>query len=143
MTIKDFIRSRLQLYFFLVTLILTADFIIGSMFDPNRQLSNIDLTGPLILAGLCIRPTFVTYFKDEPNSRQLIIRRVIQFALIEAIVQLAAAPGVSIENKVQFRITTALLVLVIYLLAFAVISFRSFMESKQLTKLLKEYQENA
>ena len=75
MTIKEFIISRVQIFFFLVTLILTATVVLGAIYQPDKELRYYHLLSPVILAACCVLPTCVTYFKKEPTPAQFIIRR--------------------------------------------------------------------
>ena len=89
MTIKEFIISRVQIFFFLVTLILTATVVLGAIYQPDKELRYYHLLSPVILAACCVLPTCVTYFKKEPTPAQFIIRQIIELALIEAVVMFA------------------------------------------------------
>ena len=54
MTIKEFLISRIQLYFLLVTLIFAVSMIIGMIFTPGQELYYYQLIGPFFLAALCV-----------------------------------------------------------------------------------------
>ena len=99
MTIKEFITSRLQLFFFLVTLILIASVILGYIFEPERELRYYHLLSPLIIAGLCVLPTCLTYYKKEPTPLQFLIRQLIELSLIECIVLLLVTPPEDLGDK--------------------------------------------
>lgn len=143
MTIKEFITSRIQLFFFLVTMILMAQILLGNAIEPDRVLYYKDFIGTFKMAGLCIIPTFVTYSKKELTLKQMLFRHVIQFALIEGVMIALAISG--IENspqKVSSIVSICVAVAVIYALAISVMWFRQNLESKKLTKLLKNIQNN-
>lgn len=142
MTVKEFVISRLQLFCFLVTLILTAEFCIGAAAPTDQVLHNNDLLGPLAAAALCIIPTCVTYFKTEPTPKRYLIRLVIQFLLIEGIMLTVIDPNaVEGMSTARLRAVVAAVTLVIYVLAVSVMCYRNFLQSKALTKALLSFQE--
>lgn len=116
MTIKEFLISRIQLYFLLVTLIFAVSMIIGMIFTPGQELYYYQLIGPFFLAALCVLPTFITYSRKEPTVRQVVLRNIIRLILIEGIVLTQIQPPEQ-ENQVLFRILLAAAVLIVYLLA--------------------------
>ena len=117
MTIKEFIISRVQIFFTLVTLILTATVI------------------------LCVLPTCVTYFKKEPTAGQYIIRQIIELALIEAVVMLiiSAPEGIA---KPMFYLVLGTIIAVIYVLTMVMMWLQKVQQSKKLTEQLKNFQNN-
>lgn len=144
MTIKEFITSRLQLFFFLVTLILIASIVLGCIFDPEKELRYYHLLSPLIIAGLCVLPTCLTYYKKEPTPLQFLIRQLIELSLIGCIVLLVVTPPEEFgDKKLTFYFLPGSSVLIIYLLSMVIIQFKKSMQSKELTKQLKKFQENA
>ncbi|MBQ3970185.1 MAG: hypothetical protein II685_06865 [Clostridia bacterium] len=141
MTLKEFVLSRFQLFFFLVTMILLTEYFIGVVSAPDQVLHNKDLLGPVAAAGLCIIPTCVTYFKNEPTFKQYIFRLIIQMLLIEGIMLTAVNPNtVSDENKTSFYITVGVSTFVIYVLALLIMYYKNYLQSKALTSELKRFQ---
>ena len=141
MTVKEFIISRVQLFFYLVTLILAAEAVVGAILAPDQRLGYIDLLDPIITAGLCIIPTLVTYFKNEPTVKQYIIRLVIQLVLIEAVMLTVARPKAQPNvSELSSTIMLGLITFVIYVSAVAVMGWRNYIQSKKLTAELKALQ---
>ena len=124
MTIKEFIISRVQIFFTLVTLILTATVILGAIYQP-----------------CCVLPTCVTYFKKEPTAGQYIIRQIIELALIEAVVMLiiSAPEGIA---KPMFYLVLGTIIAVIYVLTMVMMWLQKVQQSKKLTEQLKNFQNN-
>jgi len=142
MSIKEFALSRLQLFFFLVTMILAAEYFIGEAAAPEQVLHNKDLLAPLAAAGLCIIPTFVTYFKTEPTVKQYISRLVIQLALIEIIMLTAVNPDTAMRSgRVEFYIMVGVSIFVIYVLAVAIMYFRNYRQAKALNSELERFRQ--
>ena len=140
MTIKEFLISRIQLYFLLVTLIFAVSMIIGMIFTPGQELYYYQLIGPFFLAALCVLPTFITYSRKEPTVRQVVLRNIIRLILIEGIVLTKIQPPEQ-ENQVLFRILLAAAVLIVYLLASLMMWLRRVRQSGMMTEQLKILQE--
>lgn len=141
MTIKEFIISRFQLFFFLVTLILIAEYVIGVFAAPDQVLHNKDLLGPVAAAGLCIIPTCVTYYKKEPTLKQYFVRLIIQLVLIETVMFIAANPDMGNGmSEAQVRIMIGAATFIIYVLAVLIMYCRNYRQSKALTSELKKFQ---
>lgn len=136
MTVKEFIISRVQLFFFLVTLIFAVSMIIGLIFTPEKELYYYQLVGPFILAALCVFPTLVTYYRKEPAVWQYILRHIIQWILIECVVLTQITPPAN-ANQALFYIVLGAVVLVIYLLASLMMWLQKVRQSKRLTEQLK------
>lgn len=140
MTIKEFLISRIQLYFLLVTLIFAVSMIIGMIFTPGQELYYYQLIGPFFLAALCVLSTFITYSRKEPTVRQVVLRNIIRLILIEGIVLTKIQPPEQ-ENQVLFRILLAAAVLIVYLLASLMMWLRRVRQSGMMTEQLKILQE--
>ena len=141
MTIKEFIYSRIQLFFMLTTLILAAEYIMGAAASPEQTLHNKDLLAPIAAAGLCIIPTCVTYFKTEPTLKQYLFRLVIQLILIEGVMLTAVKPdAIDGVSPAQLYPMIAVSTFFIYIIAVFAMYFRNYMQSKALTEELKEFQ---
>ena len=141
MTIKEFIISRVQIFFTLVTLILTATVILGAIYQPDRELRYYHLLSPVILAACCVLPTCVTYFKKEPTAGQYIIRQIIELALIEAVVMLIISVPEGIA-KPMFYLVLGAVIAVIYVLTMVMMWLQKVQQSQKLTEQLKNFQNN-
>lgn len=141
MTFKEFIISRLQLFFFLVTMILLAQIVLGNAIEPERVLYYKDFIGTFVMAALCTLPTFISCSKKEPSLKQILVRQAVQLVLIEGIMLLIALKG--IEGTSQKPLSIILIcvsVAVIYILAVFLMWYRQHLESVKLTELLKNIQ---
>ena len=146
MTVKEFIVSRIRLFFFLTVMILLAQSIVGTVAEPGVSLHirYIDLLSPLYMAGLCTLPTVVTYSKKKLSIKQVLIRHAIQLVLIEGVIMLISFTSPSIDTKrpeVIFLIGG--IVLVIYVLAVLMMWLGQVLESKKMTAQLHALQQNA
>ena len=71
--------------------------------------------------------------------KELLIRKVIQFILIEAIVLVIVLPGIGIEQT-KLVIALVISILVIYVLSHLFIWFLNSLSAKQMTEELKVFQ---
>ena len=142
MTPKEFILSRLQLFFFLTTLILLVSAIIGTIFVPEQELHYYQLFFPFVMAGLCVLPTCVMYFRKEPTRKQYIFRCVIAWLLIEGIMLAIITPPENSSNDLAFYGLIGGVVLVIYVLAILMMWLQKYRQAKMLMVQLKALQKN-
>lgn len=138
MTFKEFMINRIQVFFFLVTMILLAQVVLGNIIEPDRVLYYKDFVGTFVMAGLCMLPTVVTYSKKELNLKQMIVRHIIQLVLIEGIMLTLAVMGIEPSpQKLLSVVLIAVATAIIYALAIFLMWYRQYLESKKLTELLK------
>ncbi len=146
MTVKDFIVSRIRLFFFLTVMILLAQSIVGTVAEPGVSLHirYIDLLSPLYLAGLCTLPTVVTYSRKKLSVKQVLIRHAIQLVLIEGVMMLISFMSPSIDTKrPELILLIGGTVLVIYVLAVLMMWLGQVTESKKMTAQLHTLQQSA
>lgn len=146
MTVKDFIVSRIRLFFFLTVMILLAQSIVGTVAEPGVSLHirYIDLLSPLYMAGLCTLPTVVTYSKKKLSIKQVLIRHAIQLVLIEGVIMLISFTSPSIDTKrLEVIFLIGGIVLVIYVLAVLMMWLGQVSESKKMTAQLHVLQQSA
>ncbi len=131
MTLKEFIRSRVQLFFFLVTLILFTSAVMGGFFTPEKELRYYHLFSPLIISGVCVLITCITYFTKEPTPRQYIARHIAEILIIEMSVPRIITPPETVKNSVSFYITLGVTICVIYVLAALMIWWQKYRQSQK------------
>lgn len=143
MTFKDFIISRAQMFFFLVSMILLAQVSLGMIIEPQQVLHYKDFISTFVMAGACMLPTVVTYSKKELKLKQMIFRQAIQFAMIEAIMLTFAIIGIESSAEKPLNVLTICIVTaIIYFLAIFIMWYKQYRESKILTELLKDFQQD-
>ena len=141
MTFKEFIISRVQIFFCLVPLILMASVLLGSVYAPEQVFHYADLLAPIITAGFCVLPTCVTYFRKEPDLMQYLLRLTLQLILIQAEVMLLISPPADGSvSPVRFYITLGIAVCVIYALVMLMFWLQKVRQSRKLTQQLIEWQ---
>ena len=141
MTVKEFITSRIRLFFILTVLIHCAQWILGMILAPEEILHYRDLSSPFIMAGLCILPTIVTFSRKKLTLKQMLIRHAIQLVLIEGVMMALVFTGDFVKSD---RMPTALLIagitLVIYVAAVLLMWLSQLSESKKMTAQLHALQ---
>ena len=142
MTWKEFIRSRVQLFFFLTTLILLVSGIMGGIFAPEKEIRYYHLFSPLIISGMCVLITSITYFRKEPTLRQFIIRHILEIFMIQLCVAFAITPPETVTNKVSFYIVLCMTICIIYVIATLMMWWQKYHQSQKLTTQLKKLQEH-
>lgn len=141
MTLKEFILSRVQVFFVLVTLILFGSAVYGGIYAPQQELHYYHLFSPIIIAAACILPTCVTYFKKEPTPLQYIIRQIIELILIEVIVMFLVSPPPKYSgSEIKFYVGIGIMILIIYMIIEVVSWLKKYNQAIKLTEQLKTFQ---
>lgn len=138
MTLKEFVLSRVQMFFVLVTLILLGSAVYGKIFAPEQELFYYHLFSPIIIAGACILPTCVTYFKKEPTPRQYIIRQIVELLLIELVVMLLVSPPPKYNgSELKFYLSIGIMVGIIFIVILLLFMYIKYIQAVKLTEQLK------
>ena len=142
MSFKQFLIKRMILFFMLTTFISVAICVLGLAFDREAVFGYEAYLSPLLFAGACIVPTFVTYSQRELTVRELLPRMVLEWALIEAVVLGIAVYSDAIDTADPAIVgVLALAVTIVYLLACAVEWLRESAEARQMNQDLRKIQE--
>lgn len=140
MTVKEFIRSRVQLFFFLTTMILFVSAVMGEIFAPEKEIRYYHLFSPLIISGMCVLITSITCFRKEPTLRQYIVRHIIEILMIQISVISIITPPENVKNSVFFYVILCIAILIIYVLAALMMWWQKYRQSQTLTAQLKKLQ---
>ncbi len=141
MTLREFIISRLQLFCFLVTMILVTSAVLGAVIAPEKELRYYHLFSPVIIAAACVLPTIITYFRKEPTIPEYIIRLIAELSVIEVLVLIMVSPPADVDI-VYFRIMLGISVFVIYVLATIMMLYQRYLQSKKFTRQLRHLQKS-
>lgn len=143
MSLKEILYRSLMIYFILVTCITAGIAILGSVLDPDARFGYSAFVSPFIFAALGIIPNLLTYSSEELSDRQLILRKIIQFAVIEAeVVGVCIISPIIHTEKAEVIIGVMISVLVIFILVHVIIIMNNYFSAKQLTKELMQFQKN-
>lgn len=141
MKLKNTLQKAFRLYFVLVTLITILLMILGLTFDSDRTLSYQAYASPLIYGALGVIPVFIFDQEKEISVKKLILRRVIELVLIEAIFMIIAFGADSIPTeKIGVVIGIAAGIIVIYGLTILIEYLLETGESRELNEYLSNYQ---
>ncbi|MCM1538061.1 MAG: hypothetical protein NC254_06655 [bacterium] len=143
MSLKEILYRSLMIYFILVTCITAGMAILGSVFDPDAEFGYSAFVSPFIFAALGVIPNLLMYSSKELSDRQIILRKIIQFAVIEAeVAGVCIISPIIHTEKAEVIIGVMISVLVIFILVHLIIIMNNYFSAKQLTKELMQFQKN-
>ena len=85
---KEHIKDNLINFFIIVTMINIVIFICGSFMAPDQNITYAAFLVPIIDGILGVIPGLVMYSKRELTVKQMIVREIIQFVMVEIIILL-------------------------------------------------------
>ena len=130
-------------YFIIVTCISAGIMILGLAFDPDARFGYDAFVSPFIFAALGVIPNLLMYSSKELSDKQIILRKIIQFAVIEVeVVGLCIISPVIHTEKVEVITGVIISVFVIFILANFISIMNNYFSAKQLTKELMQFQKN-
>lgn len=113
MSLSEFSKRNLMNYFISVTGITIATAVLGLNFEPETRFGYEAFLSPLIFGAVAILPSFVLYSRKELTFRQMLIRRIFHFILLE-ISLLGFGFGSGILDSAQIAISFVFSVLAVY-----------------------------
>lgn len=139
---KEFVLDCIRTFFTVVVLINVVMFLLGLYFMPEAQFGYEAFAVPLIYGFVGTLPNVVMYSRRELKIGELIVRKVIQIILIEVLVLFVAFYDTAEQMIEQEIITsTAVSILVIYVLATFFDWLQNYLAAKQITEELQRFQE--
>lgn len=143
MKLKEILYQSLMTYFVLVTCITAGIMILGMIFDPDARFGYEAYISPFIFAALGVIPNIIMYSSKEFSNRQIILRRIIQLAVIEAeVVGVSVLSPMIPTEKAGVIIGLIVSVFVIFILANFISIMNDYFSAKKLTKELMHFQKN-
>ena len=141
MKLKDRVLEAFRQYFILVTLITVLLLILGLTLDADRTFSYQAFASPLIYAALGVVPGLFVNRKKELSVKGLILRRLAELALNEAIFMGIAfsADTIPTENS-GVVVGISLGIVAVYALTFLVEYVFEAVESNKMNAYLRSYQ---
>lgn len=140
---KEFFVNMLSTYFTLVTLITVAILVLGLHFNPDATFGYKAFLAPLVYGACGVIPMGVMYSTRELTIKEVIVRKVIQFILIEIIILFVAFYGREIDAKqTKLMMIMGVSILVIYVLAHVIDWIQNCVSAKRMTEQLMRLQEN-
>ena len=140
---KEHIKDNLINFFIIVTMVNIVIFICGSLFAPDQNITYAAFIVPIIDGILGSIPGLIMYSKRELTVKQMIIREVIQFFMVEIIILLFSFgfSGFRIENLYMMAIV-ALSVAAVYISVWVIRFFLDSRKAKKMTDDLKMFQKS-
>ena len=143
MSLKEILYRSFMTYFILVTCITAGIMILGLAFDPDARFGYDAFISPFIFAALGVIPNLFMYSSKELSDKQIILRKIIQFAVIEAeVVGMCIISPVIHTKKIEVITGVIISVFVIFILANFISIMNNYFSAKQLTKELMQFQKN-
>ncbi|MCM1192805.1 MAG: hypothetical protein NC123_13075 [Butyrivibrio sp.] len=141
MSLKEILYKSLIIYFVLVTCITAGIAILGSVLEPDASFGYSAFVSPFIFAALGVIPNMLMYSSKELSDKQIILRKIIQFAVIEAEVVGVCIMSPEIHTEKAGVVAGVMLsVLVIFILVHLILIINDYFSAKQLTKELMKFQ---
>ena len=141
MSLKEYLKSAALHFFIIVTLANVATFAVGMLFRPEEQFGYEAFLTPLIYGALGVLPNLVMCSGRELTVKQLMIRKVIQFLVLE-LVLITAAFGIKNLKAENMGVITgfAVSVLIIFLLVQVISWLLEVRQAEQMTAELLAWQ---
>lgn len=114
MSFIEFSKKMLMRFFIIVTGINVAIAVLGLSFYPKQRLYYDAFFSPIIFGAAAVLPAYVLYSKKELTFRQMLIRRIIHFVLLEML-QIGIAYLTGYMNSFRNIAMLFLAVLAVYL----------------------------
>ncbi|MGI1659389.1 MAG: DUF3021 family protein [Desulfitobacterium sp.] len=126
-------------FFIIVTCVTLVIGVLGLIYEPDRRFGYEAYFSPLIFGLIGVVPSFVTYSKREPTLRQMMIRKIFQLFVLEAMV-LSFGYGMEIMyGPMMFAVAGAVFAvfLLVHFFSYAI----DYREATRLNAELKVFQE--
>ena len=138
---KEFVIELIRTYFSVVTLVNAVILIMGLQMAPNRSFGYDAFAAPLIYGAA---GTIVMYSKRELKVKELLLRKILQFILIEITVLFAAFYNqTEIWKKPEIIISVAISIFVVYVIASLIDWIQNSISARQMTAELMKFQERS
>lgn len=139
MSFVDFLKKNVIVYFIIVTCVTAATGIMGVIYEPQRLIGYEAFFSPLIAGLIGVIPSFITYSKKELSFRQMVVRKIIQLILLEALLNILnyILGGIS---KVNQAISLSVSTFIIFMIVHFVFWVTDCKKAEELNSDLKQFQ---
>lgn len=138
MSLKAFLKRSLMEYFIITTCVTAATAILGLSLDPTAKFGYEGYFSPLLFGLMSLVPSIATYSRKELSLRQTLIRKLIHFALLEAML-IAFGHWAGILHGFD-TVYFALTVLIVYLTVDLISWHLDSKEASKINKTLRALQ---
>lgn len=139
MSVKEFLKEALYTYFIIVTLVVVSTFVLGMIYEPDRQFGYEAFLSPLLYGFLGVVPMLVMYSRKELSVKQILVRKVFQLIALEVLL-FSVTFGLDGIEKAQgpMALGLGLSVFIIFLLVHIISFILDCGEAKKMNEALKE-----
>lgn len=139
---KEFVIDLIRTFFTVVTLINVAMLVMGLWFAPDMKFGYEAFAAPLIYGVVGTLPNIVMYSKRELSVRELFVRKVLEFILIEVLVLGVAFYGAdTFWQQPKIIISVGISIFLIYVVASIIDWAQNYVAAKRMTDELMKFQE--
>ena len=140
---KEFVLDCFRTFFIVVTLINLAMGVVGLCLMPENRFGYEAFFVPLIYGAAGTLPNVVMYSKRELTVGALVVRKIIQFALVEVCVLFVAFYETGEEwLKAENVGSVATIVFAIYVISSLFDWFQNSLSAKHMTEELLKFQQS-
>lgn len=137
---KEIVSGLVRDFFILTTLICIGVGILGMIFQPETKLGYEVFFMPVIYAIAGLIPTAVMFSKRELSVKEVIIRKIIQWLLIEAIVIGLIFGGHITQAEYKSTIIGVFVsIFIIFLLCHLISTFMEYIDAKKMNADLEAF----
>jgi uncharacterized membrane protein len=117
MSFSEFCKKNLMSYFIIVTGITVAIAVLGLNLDPDARFGYEAFFSPVMYGALSVLPSFILFSRKEPSFRQMLVRRILHFFLLELII-VGFGYSVGLMKDANTLLSMAAAVFAVYLFTF-------------------------
>lgn len=139
MSLKAFLKRRLMEYFIITTCVTAAIAILGMSLDPAAKFGYEAYFSPLLFGLVSLVPSVATYSRKELTLRQALIRKLLHFALLEALL-VALGHWAGLLHGAGDTVSFAVAVFIVYLAVNLISWYLDSREASEINKTLKTMQ---
>ncbi len=141
MSLRDFLKHCLLEYCIITTCVTAAIATLGLTLDPAASFGYEAFFSPLIFGLISVIPSFVTYSRKELPLRDALIRKVLHFIVLEAML-VAFGFWAGLLHGIVDAPLFALQVLIVYLVVNLISWWLHRKAAGEINELLKSWQAN-
>ncbi len=139
---KEFVIDMIRNFFIVVTLINVAMLVLGTWLAPDMKFGYEAFCAPLIYGVVGTLPNIVMYSKRELTVKELFVRKVLEFILIEVLVLSVAFYGTdTFWQQPKIVISMGISIFLIYVVASIIDWAQNYVAAKRMTDELMKFQE--
>ena len=134
---KEFIKLLVINYFLIQSGISLAIGTIGCIYAPEIALSYDAFFMPFIYAFFCVLPSILTYSSQDLSIREMIVREVLEFVMVEVVVLILTYLSDAWLNPTAV-LTIAFSVAIVYVFVLSIDYSISHVNAKRMSAKLKQ-----